>query len=143
MILMHTILTTLMCARATGLYRFVNNGLIGPAVKECWRQTDGGSDNVGWVTHAAHFFLVHMGTFEKLVWVRGRPGHSHNSQDGDWALAKQIFYPEHRGSVGPGCMSPFELECKLVEGFRHRSGGVSPSRLTTHHTDTWLHSLVA
>lgn len=111
----------------SGLYRFMKSGLIGPTVKECWRQTDGGSDNVGWVTHAAHFFLVYMGTFEKLCWVRGRPGHSHNGQDGDWALAKEIFYPEHRGSVGPGCMSPFELESKLVEGFKRRSGGVSTS----------------
>lgn len=107
-----------------GLYRFIKSGLIGPATRECWRQSDGGSDNVGWVTHAAHFFLVYMGTFEKLVWVRGRPGHSHNAQDGDWSLAKSILFPESRGSVGPGCMSPFELESKLVEGFRNRSGGV-------------------
>lgn len=102
----------------------MNSGLICSTVKECWRKSDGGSDNVGWVTHAAHFFLVHMGTFEKVVWVRGRPGHSHNAQDGDWSLAKSILYPEHRGCVGPGSMSPFELESKLVDGFRKRSGGV-------------------
>lgn len=65
-----------------------------------------------------------MGTFEKIVWVRGRSGHSHNAQDGDWSLAKEILFPEHRGVVGPGCMSPFELESKLVAGFKQRSGGV-------------------
>lgn len=70
-------------------------------------------------------FLVYMGAFNKITWVRGRSGHSHNAQDGDWALAKEIMFPEHRGVVGPGCMSPFELEAKLVEGFRQRSGGVS------------------
>lgn len=111
-------------AGRAGLYHFVQNGLISPEVEHCWRQGDGGSDNVGWVTHAAHLFLVYMGVFNKITWVRGRSGHSHNAQDGDWALAKEILFPEHRGAVGPGCMSPFELEATLVEGFRQRSGGV-------------------
>lgn len=114
---------TLLCG--TGLYRFVKSGLLPAGVDDCCRQGDGGSDNVGWVTHAAHVYLVYVGVFNKITWVRGRSGHSHNAQDGDWSLAKEILFPEHRGAVGPGCMSPFELEAALVEGFRQRSGGVS------------------
>lgn len=133
-----------MCAlfMLAGLYRFVKSGLISKENEECYRQGDGGSDNVGWVTHAAHVFLVYMGVFNKITWVRGRSGHSHNAQDGDWALAKEILFPEHRGVVGPGCMSPFELEAKLVDGFKHRSGGVREAHAWTHsfkHMHTCTH----
>jgi len=31
------------------------------------RQTDGGSNNVGWLTHAFHFALVYFGVVNKLT----------------------------------------------------------------------------
>ena len=107
-----------------GLHHFIGQGLIGERAEECTRKSDGGSDNVGWVTHCVHCYLVYIGTFNRFTWVRGRAGHSHGYVDGDWALAKEILFPDHRGVVGPGCMSPFEIEAKLVEGFKKRAGGV-------------------
>eukprot|EP00965_Chrysotila_dentata_P153496 5073301-Pleurochrysis_carterae.AAC.1 len=62
------------------LYRLIEQGRLDPSVKYIVRQTDGGSDNVTWVTHAVHYTLVREGAFNQIDWIRLKPGHSHNLQ---------------------------------------------------------------
>lgn len=84
--------------------------------------SDGGSDNVGWITHAMNFVLVREGVFNTLDWLRLRPGHSHNEQDLAFSRAKAIFYPH--GGIGPGCSSPMEYYHMLTKGLREMPGGL-------------------
>eukprot|EP00965_Chrysotila_dentata_P006570 214592-Pleurochrysis_carterae.AAC.1 len=62
------------------LYRLIETSKLDPRVERIVRQTDGGSDNVTWVTHAVHYMLVREGAFDQIDWVRLKPGHSHNKQ---------------------------------------------------------------
>ena len=34
------------------------------------RHTDGGPDNVAWVTHFFHWLLVYLGIFNEVLWFR-------------------------------------------------------------------------
>eukprot|EP00965_Chrysotila_dentata_P132407 4378463-Pleurochrysis_carterae.AAC.1 len=64
------------------LYRLIEVGKIDSRVKRIVRQTDGGSNNVAWITHGVHYMLVHEGVFDQIDWIRLEPGHSHNPQVG-------------------------------------------------------------
>jgi hypothetical protein len=64
-----------------GLYRLILSGRFDGATRVI-RQTDGGSDNVGWVTFAVNCMLVREGAVDQLDWIRLLPGHSHNESDG-------------------------------------------------------------
>eukprot|EP00965_Chrysotila_dentata_P236268 6201221-Pleurochrysis_carterae.AAC.1 len=84
------------------------------------RQTDGGSDNVAWITHGVHYMLVQEGVFDEIIWVRLGPGHSHNLQDQTFSTSRSIFYP--RRGLGPGCASPQQFETMLVDGLKEMNG---------------------
>eukprot|EP00965_Chrysotila_dentata_P220373 6191729-Pleurochrysis_carterae.AAC.4 len=62
------------------LYRLIETSKLDSRVERIIRQTDGGGDSVSWVTHALHYMLVREGVFDQLVWIRLKPGHSHNKQ---------------------------------------------------------------
>eukprot|EP00965_Chrysotila_dentata_P109107 3605250-Pleurochrysis_carterae.AAC.1 len=74
-------------------------------------QTDGGPDNVAWVTHGVHVMLVREGVFNQIDWIRLKPGHSHNPQDQTFATVKCKFVPFAGGGVG--CRTPWEMEARL------------------------------
>ena len=38
------------------------------------RHTDGGPDNVAWVTHFFHWLLVYLGVFNEVLWFRFEAG---------------------------------------------------------------------
>eukprot|EP00965_Chrysotila_dentata_P063092 2090347-Pleurochrysis_carterae.AAC.1 len=124
------------------LYRLIQQGKIIDKVSRIVRQTDGGSDNVAWVTHAIHFTLVKVGAFDEVVWIRLEPGHSHNPQDQTFATTKSIFLPFRGG--GTGCASPFEMEARLVEGLKKMNGGLEMLwQLVNYDFTGWLDGCVA
>jgi hypothetical protein len=126
----------------TSLYHLIKGGKIGAGVKRCARQqTDGGSDNVGWVTYVLNVVLVREGVFDIIDWLRLRAGHSHNEGDGNHSTARRVFYPKK--GVGPGCASPFQFEQMLVDGLRGMSGGLEMLwQLSNYNFSKWAEGLV-
>ena len=53
-------------------------------------QTDSGSDNESKYTHAFHWFLVHTGVVNKVIWIRLSPHHSHNMADRANSMVKEV-----------------------------------------------------
>eukprot|EP00965_Chrysotila_dentata_P224620 6194287-Pleurochrysis_carterae.AAC.1 len=62
------------------LFRLIELGKLDSRAERIVRQTDGGPDNVAWVTHGVHVMLVREGVFNQIDWIRLKPGHSHNQQ---------------------------------------------------------------
>ena len=56
------------------IWRAYKSGRLMPHVKTMYRHTDGGSDNVGYVTHILHWLLVYLGVFEEIIWFRFEAG---------------------------------------------------------------------
>eukprot|EP00965_Chrysotila_dentata_P091654 3026021-Pleurochrysis_carterae.AAC.9 len=102
------------------LYRLIETGKLDARAKRIARQTDGGPDNVSWVTHGVHFMLVREGVFNQIVRIRLLPGHSHNPQT--FSITKTIFIPA--GGDRIGCTTPWEMECRLVDGLKKMNGGL-------------------
>eukprot|EP00965_Chrysotila_dentata_P082662 2727783-Pleurochrysis_carterae.AAC.4 len=114
------------------IFRLIEQYKLDPRVERIVRQTDGGSDNVSWVTHALHYMLVREGVFNQINWVRLRPVYKEiiNSifsqpcyipcvtQDRFFSLIESIFYPK-RG-FGPGYKSPLEFQAMLVKGLQEK-----------------------
>ena len=105
------------------LYRLIESGRLSTEVEYIAYLTDGGSDNVGWLTHALNLVLVREGTFNILEWLRLRPGHSHNKQDLTFAQLKAIFFP--KAGAGPGCCGPMQYHQMIVEGLKNTPGDIS------------------
>ena len=78
------------------------------------RQTDGGSDNIGWLTHAFHFALVYFGVVNKLTWMRLPVGHSHNGANRKFALVKAAI------ETASGAPTPWDLEKPMLKAARIR-----------------------
>ena len=92
-------------------------GKIGPHVKKMIRHTDGGPDNVTWVSHMVHFLLVYIGAFEDLLWFMFMAGHSHTEiADRLFALMKKLFESDSGARVRP-VQDFVELESRLREVF--------------------------
>ena len=56
------------------IYSAYKSGRMGPHVKTLYRHTDGGPDNVSWMTHIVHWLLVYVGVFDEIIWFRFDPG---------------------------------------------------------------------
>ena len=125
----------------TTLYELIHAGKLDHRVSKLMRQTDGGSDNVSWVTFALHAMLIREGVLNQLDWVRLRPGHSHNECDSNHRLALGVFYP--RKGVGKGCETPFEFEQRLVDGLKGLNGGLEMLwQLANFNFEAWLQGFV-
>jgi len=99
------------------LHRAWKAGRLGPHVRRCYRHTDGGPDNVSWVTHVVHWLLVFIGVFDEIIWFRFEAGHSHTEiADRLFGILKKLFDSDSKARVGP--LETFaELESKLRETF--------------------------
>lgn len=101
------------------------------------RQTDGGSDNVGWVAHAFHFALIYFGVANKLTWMRLPPGHSHNGGDRKFSLIKKSIQTQN------GAFSPWDLEKAIIEGCKRADGGAEMLwQLANYDFESWMSELV-
>eukprot|EP00965_Chrysotila_dentata_P250116 6209261-Pleurochrysis_carterae.AAC.3 len=140
------------------IYSLIELGKLNSSVERVIRQTDGGSDNVAWVTHGVHYMLVHEGAFNQIDWVRLGPGHSYCQQsahtasersfeaqhrtDQTFSNCRSIFYP--RRGLGPGCTSPMEFEAMLVDGLKEMNGGMEMLwQLANFDFTKWLDGCVA
>ena len=56
------------------LLRAKERGALSSRAKTMYRHTDGGSDNVGVVTHTLHWLMVYLGIFDEIVWFRFEAG---------------------------------------------------------------------
>jgi hypothetical protein len=99
------------------LHRAWKAGRLGPHVRRCYRHTDGGPDNVSWVSHVVHWLLVYIGVFDDFIWFRFEAGHSHTElADRLFGLMKKLFQSDNSTRVGP--LETFvELESKLRHTF--------------------------
>ena len=100
----------------TTLYHLSKSKKLRPTVDSVSTQSDGGSDNVAWVTHIVNWFIIHVGVFNFLWWLRLRAGHSHNEADGWFSLIQTEV-------LAVGCNSPLELEARLVDSMKNVAGG--------------------
>eukprot|EP00965_Chrysotila_dentata_P182148 6014815-Pleurochrysis_carterae.AAC.1 len=50
------------------MYRLIQQFKLDARVERIIRQTDEGSDNVTWITHAVHYVLVREGAFNQIDW---------------------------------------------------------------------------
>ena len=127
-------------AFVTTLYKLIIDGRMNNVTK-LMRQSDGGSDNVSWVTFALHVMLVHEGVVDEIDWVRLRAGHSHNEADANHRLALGVFYPKK--GIGPGCCTPFDFHAKLVDGLKGMNGGCEMLwQLANFNFKKWLEGCV-
>eukprot|EP00965_Chrysotila_dentata_P056745 1882714-Pleurochrysis_carterae.AAC.3 len=62
------------------IFRLIKLGKLDLRAERIVCQTDGGPDNVAWVTHGVHVMLVREAVFDQIDWIRRKPGHSHNQQ---------------------------------------------------------------
>eukprot|EP00965_Chrysotila_dentata_P257068 6212759-Pleurochrysis_carterae.AAC.8 len=85
------------------------------------RQTDGGSDNVAWVTHGMHYMLVHEGAFQQIDWVLLEPGHSHCTQDLFDDPQHLLSSPRHWPWL---CITPGVLGAMIVDALKEMNGGM-------------------
>jgi hypothetical protein len=84
------------------LHRAWKAGRLGPRVTRAIRHTDGGPDNVCWVSHLLHWLLVYIGAFDELMWFRFEAGHSHTEiADRLFAVMKKLFESDTTRRVGP------------------------------------------
>ena len=84
------------------LHRAWKAGRLGPHVRRALRHTDGGPDNVSWVSHVLHFLLVYIGVFDEIVWFRFEAGHSHTEiADRLFGIMKKLFDSDSGKRVGP------------------------------------------
>jgi hypothetical protein len=106
-------LTNLICV----LYRAHQTGRLAKATTLI-RHTDGGSDNVAYVTHVVHWLLVYLGIFDHVQWFRFEAGHSHTEiADRLFSLMKRTFITDD-ASRAQGVGSFSELDTKLHEVFK-------------------------
>ena len=84
------------------LHRAWKSGRLGPHVTRAYRHTDGGPDNVSWVSHLLHWLLIFIGVFQDLEWFRFEAGHSHTEiADRLFAVMKELFESDTTTRVGP------------------------------------------
>ena len=57
-----------------GLFAAHEQGRLKSKMKKLIRHTDGGGDNVSYVTHIVHWLLVYLGVFDEIIWFRFEPG---------------------------------------------------------------------
>ena len=91
-----------------------------PLPPRCLPQTDSGPDNDSKETHAFHWFLVHIGVFEKIIWIRLKPHHSHNLSDRANSMHKEVMTPK-RGAGG-GCQAPWDMDAVVKEALKSQAG---------------------
>eukprot|EP00965_Chrysotila_dentata_P187399 6172106-Pleurochrysis_carterae.AAC.1 len=124
------------------LYRLIEQGKLNPRAERIVRQTDGGPDNVAWVTHAVHITLVREGAFNQITWIRLKPGHSHNPQDQTFSTAKSVIIPT--SGSGDGCKSPWEMEARFVDGLKTMNGGLEMLwQLASFNFTAWFEECVS
>ena len=87
-------------------------------------QTDSGPDNDSKETHAFHWLLIHMGVFQKIVWIRLKPHHSHNLSDRANSFHKEVMTPK-RGTGG-GCKAPWEMDSVVKKALQSQAGMCVP-----------------
>ena len=77
-------------------------GRLGPHVKRAYRHTDGGPDNVAWVSHVLHWLILYIGILQDLTWFRFEAGHSHTEiSDRLFGVMKGLFDSNSSARVGP------------------------------------------
>ena len=92
-------------------------GRLGPHVTRAYRHTDGGPDNVSWVSHFLHWLLVYIGVLQDLLWFRFEAGHSHTEiADRLFSVMKRLFESDSNQRVGP-LESFADLERELRASF--------------------------
>ena len=92
-------------------------GRLPPHVRRMYRHTDGGGDNVSYVTHVVHWLLVYLGIFDEIVWFRFEAGHSHTEiADRLFGIMKKLFETDDRTRAGRLATFP-ELFAKLEKEF--------------------------
>ena len=76
----------------TALWHSWKSGRMKPHTKTLIRHTDGGGDNMSYVTHIVHFLLVYLGIFDEVLWFRFEAGHSHTEiSDRLFGLLRKFF----------------------------------------------------
>ena len=99
------------------LHRAWKAGRLGPHVTRAYRHTDGGPDNVSWVSHFLHWLLIYIGVLQDLLWFRFEAGHSHTEiADRLFAVMKKLFESDSGKRVGP-LESFADLERELRAAF--------------------------
>ena len=84
------------------LHRAWTSGRLGLHVRRAYRHTDGGPDNVSWVSHVLHFIIVYIGVLQELLWFRFEAGHSHTEiADRLFGVMKKLFDSGSGKRVGP------------------------------------------
>ena len=74
------------------IWRAWKKGRLKTHTKTLIRHTDGGGDNVSYVTHIVHWLLVYLGIFDEVLWFRFEAGHSHTEiSDRLFGLMRKIF----------------------------------------------------
>lgn len=110
-----------------------------PLGKEFFRLTDGGSDNDAIVTHLLNWLLVHLGVFQKLVWGRGRPKHSHNFADRANSMIKQVVWPRSGAVTEGGCNAPFDFKNVVQKALKTQKGTPQVAwQLTNYDLAKWF-----
>ena len=82
------------------IYRAFKSGRLKPHTRRLVRHTDGGGDNVTYVTHIVHWLLVYLGVFDEILWFRFEAGHSHTEiADRLFGVMKRIFESDSQARV--------------------------------------------
>jgi len=84
----------------TTLWEAWRSGRFRPHTRELVRHTDGGGDNMSYLTHVVHYLLVYLGIFEEITWFRFEAGHSHTEiSDRLFGVLKRLFKSETAARV--------------------------------------------
>ena len=65
-----------------------------------------------------------MGVFQKIVWIRLKPHHSHNLSDRANSFHKEVMTPK-RGTGG-GCKAPWEMDSVVKKALQSQAGMCVP-----------------
>ena len=99
------------------LHRALKHGRLHPGVTRAHRHTDGGPDNVAWVSRVLHWLLVYIGVLQDMLWFRFEAGHSHTEiADRLFGVMKKLFESDSGKRVGP-LESFIDLERELRAAF--------------------------
>eukprot|EP00965_Chrysotila_dentata_P256950 6212728-Pleurochrysis_carterae.AAC.1 len=119
------------------LVRIEELGKLGDTI---YRQTDGGSDNDAIITQVFHWFLVHMGVVNKVVWIRLKSKHSHNFADRTFSMIQAKLWGKN-GKGGKGCASPWDFAQIVDEALRTQLGATESAWLWANFNwDEWAKS---
>ena len=125
------------------IYRSFKAGRFKPQTRLLLRHTDGGGDNVTYITHIVHWLLVYLGVVDEIVWFRFEAGHSHTEiSDRLFGIMKRIFESDS-GSRVERCATfgdlwkKVEAMLKSAPELRHYEHG-----LANWDIDRWLRGMV-